>query len=546
MSTPASYNLLDQPWIAVLGTDNTTREVSIRTAFAEAPSIRSLAGELPTQDAAVLRLLLAILHRALPVVGDDEALQETWAAWWQAGLVPTEVNHYLDDWHDRFDLFSEEHPFYQVPDLQTAKGAMSGVDKLIADLPAGHRFFTNRAGIAAESLPLTEAARWLVHCQAFDPSGIKSGAIGDPRVKGGKGYPIGTGWAGNLGLLILEGANLAETLLLNLVLSTRSDDDDTPAWEVDEWTAAPSTSDAPRGPAQAMTWQIRRIRLQRSDDHIRDALICNGDAIRVRNQHHRETMSGWRRSEAQEKKHGESLVYMPRAHQSNRAVWRGLEALLAADPVPIGERKEARSLGSANLSWLADLRHAGYVNADQVVTIHTVGAEYGSNNSVVDAIISDRMVLRAEVVQVPELQACAVRAAAVAENAARLLGRLAADLAVAEGREADHDRSAAVELAYERCDPLFRIWLAQLSSNHTDEHEASWRAKARGLALALGSELFAAASPTAIRGRFVTDRNGRDRRADAASAHQRFVRQIWADIPAPESRSATSSEETTK
>ena len=56
-----------------------------------------------------------------------------------------------------------------------------------------------------ERISWAEAARWLVHVHAFDPSGIRSGAVGDPSVKGGKGYPIGPGWTGQVGVVIVEG-----------------------------------------------------------------------------------------------------------------------------------------------------------------------------------------------------------------------------------------------------------------------------------------------------------------------------------------------------
>lgn len=531
MSDLPTFNLLDRPWISVLDDGNVMRELSIRQVFEQASRIRRLAGELPTQDAAVLRLLLAILHRALPVEGDDETVRATWATWWRDGRLPDDVKLYLDDWHDRFDLLDADHPFFQVPDLHTASGKTSGVDKLIADLPAGHKFFTNRAGVGATSLSLAEAARWLVHSQAFDPSGIKSGAVGDERVKGGKGYPIGIGWTGNLGLIILEGATLAQTLLLNLVLTTRSADDDSPAWEVDGWSAAATGQHTPRGPSQAMTWQIRRIRLTRDGDRVTDALISNGDAVQLRNQHLVETMTGWRRSEAQEKKHGEALAYMPRAHLTDRVVWRGLDALVAADPVDVGVGKGTPALSAANVAWLASLRQAGHVAPDEVVTIHTVGAEYGSNNSVIDTVVSDRLALRAEVLESPDLQARAVRAAKVAERAARAVGHLAANLAVAEGRDGPADRTRASEQAYQRLDPVFRDWALRLSSTGPLAHEARWSSIAREVALSMGQQMYGAASPTAVRGRVTSDRNGKQIRIDAGLAHQWFVRQVWDDIP---------------
>ena len=86
-----------------------------------------------------------------------------------------------------------------------------------------------------ERLSFAEAARWVVHAHAYDTSGIKTGAVGDPRVKGGKVYPLGVAWAGTLGGVFVEGENLRETLLLNLVAfdtdNLRIDpDEDRPAW----------------------------------------------------------------------------------------------------------------------------------------------------------------------------------------------------------------------------------------------------------------------------------------------------------------------------
>ena len=50
------FNLLDEPWVRVLCPDCTVREVSLTDALLHAHEYKSLAGELPTQDVAVLRL----------------------------------------------------------------------------------------------------------------------------------------------------------------------------------------------------------------------------------------------------------------------------------------------------------------------------------------------------------------------------------------------------------------------------------------------------------------------------------------------------------
>ena len=53
------FNLLDEPWIRVRDAACRVQEVSLADALLRAQEFTDLAGEMPTQDAAVLRLLLA-------------------------------------------------------------------------------------------------------------------------------------------------------------------------------------------------------------------------------------------------------------------------------------------------------------------------------------------------------------------------------------------------------------------------------------------------------------------------------------------------------
>jgi len=57
-----AFNLLREPWIMVLNQEGKAEEVSLLTALERAHEFRCLAGELPTQDVAVLRLILATLY----------------------------------------------------------------------------------------------------------------------------------------------------------------------------------------------------------------------------------------------------------------------------------------------------------------------------------------------------------------------------------------------------------------------------------------------------------------------------------------------------
>lgn len=56
------FNLLREPWVRVRTQDGTIRTVSLTDALLHAHAYVDLAGEMPTQDAAMLRLQLAVLH----------------------------------------------------------------------------------------------------------------------------------------------------------------------------------------------------------------------------------------------------------------------------------------------------------------------------------------------------------------------------------------------------------------------------------------------------------------------------------------------------
>lgn len=85
------FNLLTEPWIRVRLRDNTVREVSLTEALVSAQDYADLAGEMPTQNAAVLRLLLAVLFTVFsrvdtkgesrPLMQSDDALERAVAAW---------------------------------------------------------------------------------------------------------------------------------------------------------------------------------------------------------------------------------------------------------------------------------------------------------------------------------------------------------------------------------------------------------------------------------------------------------------------------------
>ena len=198
------FNLLTEPWIRVRLRDNTVREVSLTEALVSAQDYADLAGEMPTQNAAVLRLLLAVLFTVFsrvdakgesrPLMQSDDAL-ERWSALWQLGHFPAEpVRDYLEQWKDRFWLFHPTHPFWQVP--QAKIGTEYGAAKLNGEMSESSnklRLFPLYAGQSKDQLSYPQAARWLLCVNGYDDTSAK------PK---GKGLPsVGAGWLGKIGFI---------------------------------------------------------------------------------------------------------------------------------------------------------------------------------------------------------------------------------------------------------------------------------------------------------------------------------------------------------
>src|SRR5690606_31001535 len=110
---------------------------------------------------------------------------------------------------------------FQVAGMHTAKGEVKHPANIVLgtvapDQTNARPYLALRAASTTRTLLPAEAARWLVHTQAFDPSGIKTGVVGHPRANKGKVYPEPVAWTGQLGALHLVGESLLHTLLLNL------------------------------------------------------------------------------------------------------------------------------------------------------------------------------------------------------------------------------------------------------------------------------------------------------------------------------------------
>ena len=516
------YNLLDEPWIPVRLLDGTIADVGLLELLRRTTEIADLACELPTQSIAIQRLVLAIAYRVAPPRDARD-----WVRQWDEGAPTEQMIEYLERWRDRFFLFGGRFPFMQVADLRTAKDAVSGLEKLIADVPNGEQFFTTRHGCALACIPPSEAARWLVHAQAYDPSGIRSGAVGDSQVKGGKGYPIGPSWCGHLGLVWLKGKDLDETLVLNLVPTDAaqlrgvesSTEWGTCSWEVSEAESAvrgdyslldPSGTPRDISIPRLLTWHSRRVRLVGNREGVTGVVLAQGDKLAPQQMHRYEPQSLWRYSTPQSKKFKQD-VYMPRKYEAGRALWRNLPGTLPTVTTVQGVDKQPKQefLPSATLSFHYQLDNASIETTyPKVMRIQAVGVTYGPQEATFEDIYSDELTLSVAVMRVEheDLSAEIDRQVRLTEEIARDVGNLAANLARAAGESGegagDGARDRAKELFFSAVDTDFRTWLTQVDGREgARDAGRRWECSLRQHAVGIQGALVRGASSSAIIGR---------------------------------------------
>ena len=520
-NTSPGFNLCNEPWIPVLYISGQTQEVSLKQLFDESNSIRKIHSGDATTDVAILGVAVAIFFRA--VLENTEEYGELYREpkkWIQnissGGSEQLYfVQDYLKKYQDRFNLFDAERPFMQVADLHTSKGEVKPVSRLVLDSES--EYFSMRAEQALTSLSYAEAARYLVTVQAYDYSGIKSGAVGDPRVKGGRGYPIGVGWYGTTGKIIIHGENLIETLLycidyeqlLNVEKvkgkSHRIALQDKPVWERElPDTAAPRAykggdptkyKDEPApaaGMCEILTWQSRRVRLFPENGRVTGVLVSNGDKWLDRNTY-TDPLTAYRFSKNQSTQ--THYVWMPQTHSAERTLWRGADALLTR--LSFSQEKQNKPA-----TVIRQISSGKYFSPDTKTKIQLVGMVYGTQSSIVEETIDESVTLELGILteQGAEISAMVRDNIQLTMDAAIALGQYTGNLLRAAGKEYEF-RPSVTESILHRMEDEFRSWLADLSvSDDVSAQAAKWQSKVRRILEGEADQLAVSAGPKAAIG----------------------------------------------
>ncbi|MDY4008569.1 MAG: type I-E CRISPR-associated protein Cse1/CasA [Candidatus Limiplasma sp.] len=525
------FNLLHEPWIRAMRPDSSVEELSLTDALLRAHEYGSLAGELPTQDIAVLRLMLAVLHAVFHRVDedgneapleDDVMALDRWEALWRMRRVPAApVCDYLNRYEDRFWLFHPERPFYQA--VSAIQGSGYGAEKLngaINESGNKPRLFASRAGEAKKRLTYAEAARWLFQLNGFDDAGLKKKIRTDADLPSFK-----TGWLGQLGLIAANGRNLFETLMLNLVLLDKSDapwDAASPEWE----KPAPDLRDrvwiaAPHDQAALLTLQSRRTLLLRENGYVVGYHVLSGEQFSPENAFS-EQMTLWRKT-----KEGK---YLPRKHSLDKALWREMAALFTLedkDCRPGVVRWNQQVLGECGR-----VLPAGYRIRYQAASVWYSG---GSIPSALDEVYADELSFHMNLLShlgdgwISKMNDEVERV----ERLAQAVGFLADTICKAAGGSGSGGRDRACEQFFYRVDEPFRRWLMTLDADQTDveqnERQCVWRREAGRIARELGREWVERAGTAAFAGRAVKVKEGAKEKAyfySAPDAYDRFLKRV--------------------
>lgn len=527
------FNLLDEPWVRVLCPDCTAREVSLTDALLHAQDYTALAGELPTQDVAMLRLMLAVLHTVFwdhDANGEAAALTQPntalvrWRGLWQPGRFPEKpLRDYLSAQHEKFWLFHPERPFWQVP--QAEIGTAYDAAKLNGEVSqSGNklRLFALCAGAGMAELSYAQAARWLLYVNGFDDTSAK------PK---GKGLPsVGAGWLGKLGLIQVQGANLFETLMLNLVLLRDGEQPwgaPEPCWEWPQARSAERTEiPQPDNAAALLTLQSRRLLLHREKGVVNGYTLLGGDFF-PRENAFCEQMTLWR---GVQKSKNAPVEYVPQRHDPSKQFWREFPSVFTQD----GNGKQP-----GLVRWIAKLQSARILPARRMIRFQITGVGYGDKDFFVTETFSDTLAFHAQMLDEMGMKwrAIVVDEIGRCEQLAKAVGELARDLAQAAGGSEEDGRNAAAparEQFYFAVDQPFRLWLHEIDPEWEQEREKEavlhWREDIRQIALKQGKQQVLQSGNAAFIGRFVQQGKGKQGEkafhCSAPEAYSRFLSKV--------------------
>ena len=502
------FNLLDEPWIRVMDGDCNVVELSLKDTIINAHKYKSLKGELSTQDIAVMRFILAVLHTIFSRVdenGEEESIDskkdalKRWKALWDKGNFSEKaVCEYFEKWHERFWLFHPDRPFGQVAGLKLGTYCTSA--KLNGEISqSGNkiRLFASYSGEEKQSLTYSQTARWLLYLNSYADTSLK------PKSKDPNGEKLPSakrGWLGQLGMVYLIGDNLFETLMLNLVMinSGEVQSEQNPIWEQDSISTSERVEiTTPDNLAELYTVQFRRLLLERKENLVSGCLVLAGDFFGD-DTAFKEPMTIWT---------SKNDNYFPKLHDSTKQMWREFSTLYIEKDNNVSGVVKWYQMICTQFNMMKQIRTA-------IVSLIYDEAQ-ASSLPVID-IFSDSLSMYTSLLSEAgnnwrndieiEIEKC--------DKLASAISFLARNIYIASGGSDASTESAenfAKAQLYYRLDKPFREWLRNINPDDDSESKADiikkWQDTAIKTAFDYCDELAENASETAVVGHFVSSKS---------------------------------------
>ena len=500
------YNLLDEKWIQVASKD-TVEKVSIKELFAGAAKYKELAGDMKTQDFAVMRVMLAILHTVFSrfdsngdpyeffevdkesflQIGEleeidledyEDALYQTWIDIWNAKEFPKVVYEYLEKWRERFFLYDDKYPFFQVTKEVIEKDAAGGgefygknINRLVSESNNKQAYFSPKDESYKEYIADDELARWLITLQGYIGTSDKK--------KVGTAKTYSKGWLYDLGGVYLQGNNVFETLMLNFAIAHNENNNllkmQKPCWEAEtmEKNIESYFHNRIDNIASLYTAWCREIFIDPNRTK-EDKFACfiaklpeieHSDAFL-------EPMTVWRYNDTGEYKD----KYRPRKHDANKSMWRNFGLLTG---VGEGIRKPGVIEWLNKLGDISESEELGF-NKENITLCAVCMLDDGNATSwaPIDEV-EDTLNLKERVLVDTGDNGWIVRINKTITDTIdiieRVLKRFITDLLEIRNMDKSGD-SKYVEQFYFRIDLSFRKWIESLDiDNDKDIKEIEWR-----------------------------------------------------------------------
>lgn len=529
------FNLTTDPWIKVLDkATNQERTVSLIELFGKAQNYTQLAGEMRSQDLAILRFLLAILttvYSRFDATGeaydwldvdadtmqgdvDDDvesdeinsSLLETWHRLYDSGHFTAILIKYLQHYSDKFDIFGDQ-PFYQVSESQynqlvPSKKRIAGdkgpgtvavkqINRLISESGNTPSIFTPKSDEFKNDVQLDELVRWLITYQNF------TGVTDKTKIETADKFSASAGWLYKLNPVFADGDTLFQTLMLNLVLNVDEHVSviQQPVWEYDTIGAYVSERKKqlpPTNIAELYTTWSRLLHIDWSEQgqptiFSAELPMFDSDDVFI------EPMTTWRF----DKKANQYRPAVKTLRSLGMAMWRNFGQYVKVDP-------DGKDHEAGIVDWLKYLKDKGKISQNSLLTLASVGmiSDGNATSQAPVAEVYDDMHINADVLFDPDTDG-AGRWPRRIEDVIQLTQMIGSDYRyfasdVARIRNLDVQSFANQMSAkfYEGLNKPFKDWLRELSNqDDRDQKTNEWKDFLHKYVLDTAGEVMQTSSP---------------------------------------------------